>query len=1016
MIRLTNVCKTYCGKKRKKTTGIETKALVDVSLILPDSGLIFLTGKSGSGKSTLLNLTGGLDSADSGEISFNGKSFSSFSPKDYDAYRNAYVGFVFQEFNLIESISVRDNLSLALSLQRQEEKEEKIREALAEVDLAGFEDRHIDELSGGQKQRVAIARALIKKPQVILADEPTGSLDSKTSADIFSLFARLAKDRLVLVVTHDEEAAKTYGDRNITLSDGKIVSDTSPLNKAEEPNSSSSSFSLQKGMKLKDNLHLSFLAMKTRKTRLIFTAILSAFALFFFGSADLVLSFDKVNALSSSLSQYDDSLLRLKKNEIPEDSLEFDNTPQSFSDLSQEDVSELEQETGLSLTPVPSSLSGFDVASACHYGYFGEESARLSSVFLPLNIDGKDGSSLSLLSGSFPQKDNECLISDVRLEYLRYFGLQDNLTGDRLLPEQINPQSVIGHHVRIESDSSQDFDFVISGVYDTGFDFDRFASLHTRIPDQTTDGQEAFDQYYEKNRPLANELTRICMKTSSRAIYLTPSFYNIFSSYQGFGSTRVLLSSSAWDGLIYQIEGTGLPQDNIVFLDGKAGIQDDDFVLSAAKIDNFIQIAASKAGKSDYSHSETISIDEEDYKYVLGSGHESDIPQTFSFYVSGKQSDITNAIFPFAAYNVAFEKMDSYLDLYSSAVNSSPFVIDGRSPSQWKNQYVSGSDSEKEKAKKELAYYFSQLIIDENSQINKQSVIDNSSLLDPTYRADISSLLDTLFPKYLAKVKQALETRLLNGLASYPELLTMTLSKRKEDDSEDPSFTSRKLNLAGINLFGSPAIRVSPSLYQALEPEVTYSSVVFLNPKKASDLKKVSALVSRYPSPIPGAVLKAGTYYCFDNIVYSETQSTSVYFFYARNVFFVLAIIFALFAMLMLYHLLSYTIKDRRKEIGILRSLGANGRDIFLLFYNEALFIVLLASLIGFLGVIIADVSANAAFSNYFGIGLTLLVPGIRQLLVLLLFGLVISLLATIAPLSHIAKEKPIEAIKHIGD
>lgn len=164
VIELKNITKIYKGKRKVKTV-----ALDDVSFTLPDKGFVFILGKSGCGKSTLLHLLGGLDKPTSGEIIVNGKSTKKFRNKDFDYYRNTYVGFIFQDFNLLEEYSLYDNVSLALRLQRKKVDHEKISQLLEQLELNGLEKRKMNELSGGQKQRVAIARAMIKDPEILLA-------------------------------------------------------------------------------------------------------------------------------------------------------------------------------------------------------------------------------------------------------------------------------------------------------------------------------------------------------------------------------------------------------------------------------------------------------------------------------------------------------------------------------------------------------------------------------------------------------------------------------------------------------------------------------------------------------------------------------------------------------------------------------------------------------------------------------------------------------------------------------
>ena len=222
MIEVKGLKKTYTPKK-----GQPVRALDGVSLKFPETGLVFILGKSGSGKSTLLHIMGGLDTADEGEIIIRGRSSEHFSQSDFDSYRNTYLGFIFQEYNVLDEFTVAANIGLALELQGQKATDERVNAILKEVDLEGLGARKPNELSGGQKQRVAIARALIKDPQIIMADEPTGALDSKTGEQVFDTLKKLSATRLVIVVSHDREFAEQYGDRVIELADGRVIGDIS---------------------------------------------------------------------------------------------------------------------------------------------------------------------------------------------------------------------------------------------------------------------------------------------------------------------------------------------------------------------------------------------------------------------------------------------------------------------------------------------------------------------------------------------------------------------------------------------------------------------------------------------------------------------------------------------------------------------------------------------------------------------------------------------------------------------
>ncbi len=227
MLETKNLVKIYKPKK-----GVPVRALNNVSLKFPDAGMVFLLGKSGSGKSTLLNILGGLDRYNSGDILIKGKSSRSFRQRHFDSYRNTYVGFIFQEYNILDEFSVGVNIGLALQLQGLKPTSEQINAILKEVDLEGYGNRKPNELSGGQKQSVAIARALVKNPKIIMADEPTGALDSVTGRQVLQTLKKLSQNKLVIVVSHDREFAEQYADRIIELSDGSVIRDVARIGDA----------------------------------------------------------------------------------------------------------------------------------------------------------------------------------------------------------------------------------------------------------------------------------------------------------------------------------------------------------------------------------------------------------------------------------------------------------------------------------------------------------------------------------------------------------------------------------------------------------------------------------------------------------------------------------------------------------------------------------------------------------------------------------------------------------------
>ena len=269
MLEFRNIKKTY------HVGGIETKALDDISVAFREKEFVAILGTSGSGKTTCLNIIGGLDHYDSGELTIKGKKTSDFSDQDWDAYRNNSVGFVFQNYNLISHLGIIANVELGMTLSgvSTEEKRKRALEVLEQVGLKEHLHKKPNQLSGGQMQRVAIARALANNPEILLCDEPTGALDTVTSAQIMDLIKNVAEDRLVIMVTHNPEIAEKYADRIIRFQDGKIISDSHPHQERPKPDS----FILKKtSMNFLTALKLSFNNLRTKKGRTFLTALASS--------------------------------------------------------------------------------------------------------------------------------------------------------------------------------------------------------------------------------------------------------------------------------------------------------------------------------------------------------------------------------------------------------------------------------------------------------------------------------------------------------------------------------------------------------------------------------------------------------------------------------------------------------------------------------------------------------------------------------------------------------------------
>jgi putative ABC transport system permease protein len=298
MLQIKNIGKQYI------TGELTQNALNDVSLNLRDNEFVAILGPSGSGKTTLLNIIGGLDRYDKGDMIINSISTRKYKDRDWDSYRNHTIGFVFQSYNLISHQSILANVELALTISgiSRIERKRRAKEALTKVGLGDQLHKRPNQMSGGQMQRVAIARALVNNPDILLADEPTGALDTETSVQVMELIKEIAKDRLVIMVTHNAELASEYANRIVKLRDGKIIDDSNPYEideaKLEEPKHKNMG---KASMSFFTALSLSFNNLRTKKGRTILTS--------FAGSIGII-GIALILSLSTGVNNYIDKIQR----------------------------------------------------------------------------------------------------------------------------------------------------------------------------------------------------------------------------------------------------------------------------------------------------------------------------------------------------------------------------------------------------------------------------------------------------------------------------------------------------------------------------------------------------------------------------------------------------------------------------------------------------------------------------------------------------------------------------------
>lgn len=411
MIELKNVSKTYKSKK-----GNNTKALDNVTLKFDNKGMTFILGKSGSGKSTLLNIIGGLDKYDSGDMIILGKSSKDFNQADFDSYRNTYIGFVFQEFNILEDYDVYENIVLALQLQQKVVDKKKIDNLLEKLELAELKHRKVNELSGGQKQRVAIARALIKDPKIILADEPTGNLDSTTGKQVMDLLKEISKEKLVVIVSHDNESANVYGDRIIEIKDGTVINDIRKKNEISE--NVENYKTIKSKLPFKDSFKLGIGSLRHKKVKLFFTILLTICTLLFLSVIDTLSSYDVEKAHAKLLVDKEEKSILVEKYKFfGYDSYDFFNKNQIK--LTSEDEKKIEANLKSKFYSVYKLQESYNYMSSGEILKIGEIDRdilyNLNGVHIKMDIIVSNNFEELInekIIGRYPNNDNEILISN----------------------------------------------------------------------------------------------------------------------------------------------------------------------------------------------------------------------------------------------------------------------------------------------------------------------------------------------------------------------------------------------------------------------------------------------------------------------------------------------------------------------------------------------------------------------------------------------------------------------------
>ena len=467
MLELKNIHKSY------KTKTLNQHVLKGINLKFRENEFVAILGPSGSGKTTLLNIIGGLDRYDEGDLILKGKSTKNFKNKNWDSYRNKSVGFIFQSYNLISHMNVLNNVEMGMTLSGKKPKYRKSKaiELLEEVGLKEHIHKKPNQLSGGQMQRVAIARALANDPEIILADEPTGALDSKTSVQIMELIKKISKNKLVIMVTHNAELAEKYADRIIKMKDGVLEEDTNPVTESEKINNE---YKLNKtSMSIFTAIHLSLNNIRTKKGRTFLTAFASSI-----GIIGIALILSLSNGFSKQIKIFERSVADAMpviitetklSNETIKSEMSMDENENAFSDSKEIKVEEKSsvQNNNLSseyleyLEKMPTDyLSSVNIDYSLKYGMniikkddnkYSSATSEEKELFNLLPSKGFNDNSITklitdyydILQGRLPENKNEIILeinddNTVDKEVYSLLGLnKDNISFDEILNKEI---------------------------------------------------------------------------------------------------------------------------------------------------------------------------------------------------------------------------------------------------------------------------------------------------------------------------------------------------------------------------------------------------------------------------------------------------------------------------------------------------------------------------------------------------------------------------------------------------
>lgn len=544
MLRVTNLCKQYNTSS--------TYALDHVSFQTSDKGLIFILGESGSGKTTLLNILGTLDIGTSGNVYFYDEDIQNYSNKEKEDYRNNLVGFIFQEHNLLSHLNVRDNILISEDIQSKKHDSKRYEEIIKLLDLQGLDKRYPHELSTGQKQRVAIARALIKNSRLILADEPTGSLDYENATNVMGYLKDISKNILVIVVSHDREFASIYADRIIELKKGKVISDRVISSNEEIVNKSKKELLLNENrLSFKSNFKYILSNIRTKIFSTILLVTLITLVVTILTVLSFIVKYDNIKFLLENMEKTNDNIVSVVYAEYPRENIIM------YPGLKNENVTELRTKFP-DYTFYPVYKSNIELL---YYDSSNEFFEHQNSGLMEVDNNILDSLDFKLIVGNLPKKNDKYI--EIAISKYTYLKLASKYL--RLIEGDIyvdSYQSILDKTIYRNG-----YKYKIVGIIDTKYNHEKTASDYYIDFMEKNDVHNALFTYkgYYKDIELRNEENVFKVNIGSR------NYLNI--------------SSDTKEVSVHYIQK--MQNENIIFLDGYSfeSITANDIVVTSEQLD-----------------------------------------------------------------------------------------------------------------------------------------------------------------------------------------------------------------------------------------------------------------------------------------------------------------------------------------------------------------------------------------------------------------------------------------------